>query len=103
MADRRTQTRRADLEKAVRLSRRLHLLYDPPIDVEPLSLVKFHGLDQHAGFEFLPGGDDVLQGPGLPDFKASLGDDMTFVQALRDVMRFDAAAFPALLLSLMLG
>src|SRR5207249_5015804 len=62
MADRRTQTRRADLEKAVCLSRRLHLLYDSPIDVEPLSQVKVHGLDQHAGFEFLPGGHVVPQG-----------------------------------------
>src|SRR5437588_7123754 len=103
MADRRTETRRADLENAARLSRRLHLLYDSPIHVEPLAQVKLHRLDQHAGFKSLSCGDDVLQRPARSDVKASLGNDRTFVQAHRHEMRSDADDFHALLVSLTVG
>jgi len=37
-----------------------HFLDDPPIDVEPLVEIEFHGLEQGGGLESLTGGDDLF-------------------------------------------
>src|SRR5206468_3962459 len=67
VADRRDETRRADLEKASRLNRGLHLFYDSPMNVEPLCQVKLQGLEQHLCFQSLAGGHNLLETPIRPD------------------------------------
>jgi hypothetical protein len=46
-----------------------NLLHHAPINIQPLAEIKFHGFDQHAGFELLAAGDEFLECHAGPDLK----------------------------------
>lgn len=46
-----------------------NLLHHAPINVEPFAEEKFHGFDEHAGFELLAARDEFLERHAGPDLK----------------------------------
>src|ERR1035441_6623732 len=73
-----------------------HFFDDAPIHIQPLVQIEFYGLEQGGGFEFLAGGDDLLEGHLGADRETILGDDGAFIEVHRHEVRGDANNLNAL-------